>query len=200
MAVHACLPGGGVALFGLVQVAVGPERPRPAGGHHHGLEVVGSGVALANRQTVGPVLINLPATDRAPGYEGFEGLPGERRRVPLTVVAGLRLVGRGNAHQAHGLRAEPHGLAIHDLEARLRTRHDGIVVGLRARRNGQDEGQEAKSPHGADSAIQLRKRRWFRCARACSAARKSMSRFDRCRCRMTFPPCALQRGEVPHTR
>ena len=118
MAVHSGLSDDSVSLFRRV-AAVGPEGPRPAGGNHHCLEIVVTGVALGNRATDPSVIVNLPAAHGAPCDEVLKRFLGKRTGVPPTVITGLPFLGCVDAEQRHELRAKSHGIAIYHLKTRL---------------------------------------------------------------------------------
>jgi hypothetical protein len=59
--------------------------------------------------------------------------------MPLPIVAGLTLFRCIDTEQPHELGTELHRIAVDDLEARLCARRNNVVVGLRVRREGNDE-------------------------------------------------------------
>jgi hypothetical protein len=84
-----------------------------------------------------------PASD-----EVLKRFLGNRAWVPLPVVAGLAFFGRIDAEQPYELTAKLHGIAVDNLEPRLRSRSEnGVAICFRMSRGSQYEGEKSEMPN-----------------------------------------------------
>ena len=108
-----CRPSLGVNIL----VTEGGIGPRPAGTYHQRLEVVLASKADRDRAVVLVVIIDLVTRHWAAGNESDESLCRQRTRIPVAIIARLRLLWSVDAEQADALTTKPHGIAIRDREA-----------------------------------------------------------------------------------